>query len=192
MGFGTKDSTEPEKKTKDEKKSYSSRDGEPGVLYWNGFWVICIIVSIILIIASSFCINDFNENIKKHNLKYPWPKMFDLFPSLCILPIVIIFKITVEQLSKGFVEHCLAKKYKKPKDEQMKELADIYRHKLARHIYKITFYTGITIFGYYVLKDLPYFPKSIEEKDICQHYFCRDSPIVIFMKSPPCLIFIII
>ena len=60
MGFGTKDSTEPEKKTKDEKKSYSSRDGEPGVLYWNGFWVICIIVSIILIIASSFCINDFN------------------------------------------------------------------------------------------------------------------------------------
>ena len=185
MGFGTKDSTESEKKTKDEKKSYSSRDGEPGVLYWNGFWVICIIVSIILIIASSFCINDFNENIKKHNLKYPWPKMFDLFPSLCILPIVIIFKITVEQLSKGFVEHCLAKKYKKPKDEQMKELADIYRHKLARHIYKITFYTGITIFGYYVLKDLPYFPKSMGGKGYMPALFLPGFPNSYFHEKPP-------
>ena len=39
-----------------------------------------------------------------------------------------------------------------------------YRHKLARNVYKITFYLGITIFGYIILKDLPCFPKSMGGK----------------------------
>ena len=96
MVFETKDSKDEEKNGKSkEKKSKTSQDDEPGVLYWNGFWVLCIIVSIGLIIASCFYINDFNENIKKHNVKYPWPTMFDLFPSLCILPIVIISKLPI-------------------------------------------------------------------------------------------------
>ena len=189
MGFGKKNEKESDNNEtndnsniKNAKKDTNSNAEGP---LWTGFWILCIIVSILLIIASSFFINDFNKNIKKHNLNYPWPKMSDLFPSLYILPIVIIFKITIEQLSKGFVESCLSKKYKQTKNEKMKELGDIYRHKLARHIYKITFYTGITIFGYYVLKDLPYFPKSMGGKGYMPEMFLSGFPNSYFHVKPP-------
>ena len=189
MGFGSKDTTEEESKDKTEarkeKKRRKPEAGDAQGIYWTIFWIFCIIISIILIIASCFFINDFNKNIKKHNVKYPWPKMSELFPSICILPIVIIFKITIEHLSKGFVESCLSKKYKNPKSIEMKELGDIYRHKLARHVYKITFYTGITIFGYWVLKDLPYFPKSMGGKGYMPAMFLPGFPNSYFHEKPP-------
>ena len=189
MGFGKKNEKESDNnETNDNsniKNAKKDTSGDAEGPLWTGFWILCIIVSILLIVASSFFINDFNKNIKKHNLNYPWPKMSDLFPSLYILPIVIIFKITIEQLSKGFVESCLSKKYKQTKNEKMKELGDIYRHKLARHIYKITFYTGITIFGYYVLKDLPYFPKSMGGKGYMPEMFLSGFPNSYFHEKPP-------
>ena len=186
MGFDKKDNTENEKDGKKEGTNTKIKENkEKEGLCWNSFWIICIIFSIALICASCFCINEFNSNIKKHNVKYPWPKLFDLFPSLYILPIVIIFKLSIEKLSGGLVESCLAKKYKQPKNQEMKELGDIYRRKQARHIYKITFYTGITIFGYYVLKDLPYFPKSMGGKGYMPAMFLPGFPNSYFHQKPP-------
>ena len=67
----------------------------------------------------------------------------------------------------------------------MKELADIYRRKLARHVYKITFYVSITIFGYYILKDLPYFPKSMGGKGYMPAMFLPGFPYSYFHQKPP-------
>ena len=190
MGFGKNENKEPEK---NDNSNESTKEKNPKMKMnkkkeekcWNSFWVLCIIFSAILIVASCFFINDFNQNIKKHNVKYPWPKLYDLFPALYILPMVIFFKLAIERLSKGLVESCLAKKYKQPKNQEMKELGDIYRHKQARHIYKITFYTGITIFGYYVLKDLPYFPKSMGGKGYMPAMFLPGFPNSYFHEKPP-------
>ena len=77
------------------------------------------------------------------------------------------------------------KKYRQPKDERNKELAKIYRHKLARHIYKITFYVGFTIFGYYVLHDLPYFPKSMLGNGWMPTMFLKGFPESYFHEKPP-------
>ena len=169
-----------------EKKSINSNKieekGEHEGIIWNTFWFLCILLSIVLIFASCFFINDFNNNIKKYNLNYSWPKFSDLFPSLYFLPIVICFKLFIEYISKGFVEYCLSKKYKQP---NMKKLGDKYRHKLATHIYKIIFYTGITIFGYYILKDLPYFPKSMGGKGYISAMFLPGFPNSYFHQKPP-------
>ena len=56
---------------------------------------------------------------------------------------------------------------------------------MARHIYKIIFYTGITIFGYYVLKDLPYFPKSMGGKGYMPEMFLSGFPNSYFHEKPP-------
>jgi len=162
--------------------SEESKEKEKEGIFWNTFWFLCIFVSIILVIASCFFINDFNTNIKKYNINYPWPKLTDLIPSLYLLPIIICFKLFIEFLFKGFVESCLSKKYKQP---HLKELGDKYRKKLARHIYKIIFYTGITIFGYYVLKDLPYFPKSMGGKGYMPEMFLSGFPNSYFHVKPP-------
>ena len=151
-------------------------------IFWNSFWLLCILLSIVLIFIACFFINDFNNNIRKYNLKYRWPKLTDLIPSLYLLPMIICYKLFIEYLSKDFVEYCLSNKYKHPK---LKELKDKYRLKLSRHLYKITFYTGITIFGYYVLKDLPYFPKSMGGKGYMPAMFLPGFPNSYFHEKPP-------
>ena len=151
-------------------------------IFWNSFWFVCILLSIVLISISCFFINDFNNSIRKYNLKYRWPKLTDLIPSLYLLPMIICYKLFIEYLSKDFVENCLSNKYKHPK---LKELKDKYRLKLSRHLYKITFYTGITIFGYYVLKDLPYFPKSMGGKGYMPAMFLPGFPNSYFHEKPP-------
>ena len=163
-------------------KNKVTEDIEKEGLFWNVFWFLCILLSIILIFASCFVINDFNTNIKKYNLKYQWPKLSDLLPALYILPIIICYKILIEFLSKDLVEYCLSKKYKQP---SMKKIGDKYRHKLSNHIYKITFYTVITIFGYIVLKDLPYFPKSMGGNGHMSAMFSPGFPNSYFHEKPP-------
>ena len=77
MGFGKKNEKESDNnETNDNsniKKAKKDTNGDAEGPLWTGFWILCIIVSILLIVASSFFINDFNKNIKKHNLNYPWP-----------------------------------------------------------------------------------------------------------------------
>ena len=172
---------EKEKSSPSNNRKEENKDG----IFWNAFFVLCIIVSIILIVFSCFTITDFNDNIKKYNLNYPWPKLSDLILSLFILPLVMAFKTIIEYLSKGLVESCLAMKYKKPKNEEMKKLAAIYRHKLPRHVYKITFYTLFTIFGYYVLHDLPYFPKSMLGHGYMPNMFLKGFPDSYFHEKTP-------
>jgi hypothetical protein len=176
-----KEKEKESEETKEEKKSFL-----------DSFFISCIFVTIILIPFMVFAINDFNDNIKKHNLNYQWPKLSDLIPSIFILPLIMAYKTIIEYLSKGFSESCLAKKYKEAKTEKMKKLANIYRHKLPRHIYKITFYVGITIFGYYVLRNLPYFPKSMLGNGYMPKMFLKGFLIVIFMKDHHFLFYIII
>ena len=166
---------------KKEEKNINKVNKKEGI-FWNSFWIICIIITIILVACSCFYINDFNKNIQKYNMNYPWPKISDLFPSLFYLPIIIFYKLSIEYLSKGFVEYCLSRKYKQKGKEQ---LANSYRHKLARHIYKISFYVASTIFGYYILKDLPYFPKCMGGKGYMSQMFEAGFPKSYFHEKPP-------
>ena len=153
--------------------------------FWTYFFILQIIVAIILICFSTFMINDFVSNIKQHNPNYSWPKITELIPSLFILPFIIILKTGIEYCSKGFVEHCLANKYKHPKNEEYKKLGMIYRHKLARHIYKIVFYVGLTIFGYVALLDLPYFPKSLLGNGYMSNILNKGFPDCYFYERTP-------
>ena len=177
-----------EKQNNISKKIAKSRQERGDGFFWNLYFILCILLSIILIIFSCFFINDFNNNIRQHNLNYAWPKFSELIPSLYILPIIMAYKTIIEYLAKGLVESCLAKKYKYPKNEEMKKLANIYRHKLARHIYKITFYIGITIYGYYVLKDFSYFPKSMLGKGYMPNMFLKGFPDSYFHERTPLFI----
>jgi len=157
-------------------------DTEKEGTFWNTLWIFCIISSLTLITISYFYINDFNINIKKYDTNYPWPKLSDLIPSLYILPLIFCFKLFIEFIFQGFVEFCLSKKYKQI---NIKNVEDKYRKKLSDHLYKIIFFTGITLFGYYVLKDLPYFPKTMGGKGYLSSMFLHGFPKSYFHQKPP-------
>ena len=180
MGGGIK--TKENNKTSNEEKKKNNRED----FFWNSFFGFCIVLSVILIVFSCFEVNNFNNNIKKYNLNYPWPNLSEiLIPSILILPLIMILKLAIEYFSKGLVEHCLARKYKYPKNERYEQLGNIYRHKLTRHIYKITFYTAITLYGYPVLKQLPYFPKSMLGNGHMEYMFLKGFPDSYFHERSP-------
>ena len=167
------------------KKEAKTHKKKEEITFWNSFFILCIFLSSILSIVLCFFIKEFNDNIKRHNLNYNWPKLSELIPSLYILPLIMAIKTAIELLSKGLVESCLAKKYKQPKNEEFKKLGIIYRHKLSRHIYKITYYVGITIFGYHVLHNLPYFPKSMLGNGYMPNMFLKGFPDSYFHERTP-------
>jgi heme/copper-type cytochrome/quinol oxidase subunit 2 len=115
---------EGRKNEKGDNELKSKKEQKKEGIFWNAFFILCIILSVILIIISSFCIMDFNNNIKKHNVNYSWPKLSELIPTLFILPIIMAYKTIIEYISKGLVESCLAKKYKQPKNEEYKKLGN--------------------------------------------------------------------
>ena len=165
-----------------EKKKTSSKPQSdiPPILgdnVWNIIFGTFLISTSYFITGSIFKIREFIENIKKYNLaSYPWPKSKDLLPSIFILPIIIIVKYIIEKLAKYPVEYCMARKYKYPANKEMETRANIYRTKLARHIYKNCYYTFITIFGYIVLKPLDFFPKSMLGNGSTYNLFIKGYP----------------
>ena len=58
-------------------------------------------------------------------------------------------------------EIILADKYKNPEDEANFALGKIYLKKLGTNIFKLSFYIFMTIFGYYILSQVDYFPKEL-------------------------------
>ena len=172
-----------------EKKKTSSKPQSdiPPILgdnVWNIIFGTFLISTSYFITGSIFKIREFIENIKKYNLaSYPWPKSKDLLPSIFILPIIIIVKYIIEKLAKYPVEYCMARKYKYPANKEMETRANIYRTKLARHIYKISYYTFITIFGYIVLKPLDFFPKSMLGNGSTYNLFIKGYPASHFFKK---------
>ena len=163
------------KKTSSKKKS----DLPPilGDNVWNIIFGLFLISTSYFITGSILKIKKFIENIKEYNFaSYPWPNVKDLLPFIYILPIIFIVKYIIEKLAKYPIEYCLAKKYKYPANKELEILANIYRIKLARHIYKICYYTFITIFGYIVLKPLDFFPKSMLGNGSTYNLFIKGYP----------------
>ena len=169
-------------KNKEKKETKKQKEDD---FLWDIFFRLCIIITVIFTLVMGIEINKHIKKIRKFNTSYDWPKFSDLKYSLFLLPLIMAYKTIIEYFSKGFVERCLAKKYKEPKNEEFRKLGIIYRHKLARHIYKFSFYFFITIFGYYILHDLPYFPKSMLGKGHISNMFIKDYPDFYFYEKPP-------
>jgi hypothetical protein len=64
----------------------------------------------------------------------------------------------IEKLSSPLCEYILAEKYKNPSDEENYAQGRIYVKKLGTNIYKLIYYTFVTIAGFLILRQVNYFP----------------------------------
>lgn len=179
-------STKIQKPTDDTKKSGPAASKKiPSIMgdkLWNTIFSIFLVGSSYFIIGSILEIKNFIKEIRKHNLAYEWPKLSDLLPSIYLIPLIALCKTIIEKNAKYLVEIFLAKKYKNPKNKEYAKLAEIYRFKLSRHVYKASFYGFITIFGYIVLKPLDYFPKLMLGNGSAYNLFIKGYPNCYFYK----------
>ena len=79
----------------------------------------------------------------------------------------------------------MKKKYRFPDNDKDRQLGEKYRLKLPEHVFKGTIYIILTSFGYYILKDLDYFPKSLLGKGSLPNMFIKGYPHCFYLEKPP-------
>jgi hypothetical protein len=139
-----------------------------------------------VIIGTGFMMNpvfEFRKKLIENNSTYEFPKVTGLILSLFIFIVLSISQLLLCSLfKKTIVEKTLALKYVNAKDEKMEMLANIYRTKLSIHLYKASFYLLLSIYGFIVLKDYDFFPKSLLGKGQLENMFLKGYPQTFYFK----------
>jgi ceramide synthetase len=84
-----------------------------------------------------------------------------------------------------FCEKIMKHSYRFPKTEKDRELGKNYRLKLPNHFFKGSMYLIMTIFGYCILKDLNYFPKSLLGKGWMPNMLIKGYPKSFYYEKTP-------
>jgi hypothetical protein len=156
--------------TKEVCKSSSITKESPYI--FTNIWVDGIsYLFILFVVGGSVYMYDYMDdmlivNAKEINRPHKFPNYEDLLPSVGFFIIMIIFHKIFKSLTLSFAEKILHPRYA----EEGEEMVEIHKHKLCTYAYKFIFYLLSTIFGFYVLKGLNFFPWSLlgsgEYKDL--------------------------
>ena len=118
----------------------------------------------------------FRNDLKLKNPSYKFPEFSDLKPVLLFFPIILIIKVISESSLMNISYKIMKKKYKDPNDEVNYLLGKIYEKKLPVHIFKLSYYTFITLFAYFILVQVDYFPKTLLGHGYMPNMFLKGYP----------------
>ena len=151
----------------------------------NQFFYACFGLTLVGIFYMVKGVNNFRNKLISLNPSYEFSKYSDFL--ICI-PLALIINMTqhyMPKLLKNFVEKVMKKAYRFPKNEKDRQLGEKYRIRLPIHIFKGSMYIFFTLFGYYVLKDINYFPKSLLGKGWLPNMFIKGYPDSFYLEKPP-------
>ena len=130
-------------------------------------------------------IGEFRERVISLNPEYEFSKFSDFKICIVLITLISIFKYCIQRALIKFCQKIMKNSFKHPKNENDKILAKKYKYKLPMHVYKCGMYTALTIFGYYVLKDLNFFPKSLLGHGWLPNMFINGYPKSFYFSKPP-------
>ena len=152
---------------------------------WNKIFYACLGLTVVGIFYMIRGVEKFRNTLISLNPSYEFSKYSDFL--ICI-PIIICFSIFKYYSQKFLIKVCekiMKKSYRFPKTEKDRELGEKYRYKLPIHAFKGTMYTILTLLGYYILKDLNYYPKSLLGKGWLPNMFIKGYPNSFYLEKPP-------
>lgn len=152
---------------------------------WNKLFYICLGLTAIGIFYMIRGVSKFRNALITLNPSYDFSKYSDFL--ICI-PIIIIFSLFKYCTQKYLIKICkkiMKRSYRFPTNEKDRQLGERYKFKLPEHAFKGTMYTLLTISGYYILKDLNYFPKSLLGKGWLPNMFIKGYPNSFYLEKPP-------
>ncbi len=130
-------------------------------------------------------VNKFRKTLISLNPSYDFPKFSDFKICIPLFALISIFKYVCQKHLVSFCEKIMKKNYRFPKNEKDRQLGEKYRLKLPDHIFKWTMYVFLSTFGYYILKDLSYFPKALLGKGWLPNMFIKGYPDCFYLEKPP-------
>ena len=168
--------------TKQNPKSKSTQEKYES--FWTYLFKTFLFVSAIGIFFLFRDVNKFRNKLTSLNPNYKLPTIKDLKPCLYLIPLIIFIRIISKKLLISFCEKIMKKSYRFPKTNKDKQLFEKYRLKLPEHLTKLFAYLFMTLFGYFTLKDLDYFPKSLLGKGWMPEMFSKGYPNCFYLTKP--------
>jgi hypothetical protein len=160
-----------------------NEDSEP--IFTNYLFSFMIFVTIVGTGWIITLVQGFNQKlIDLKDPDYRFPELGDFKYAVVAMFALVIIKIVVERLAFPIAEAIISKKYKNPEDEENFELGKVYIKKLATNMFKLLFYTFMTVFGYYVLSGMEFFPTSLGGSGYLLKMFEPGYPDAFFFKKP--------
>lgn len=153
-------------------------------ILWNLFFTFLFIFTSI---GSYFLYKDvttFAFTLKSQNQNYNFPSHWDLQLCIPLSIIIIITKILLESVFVHFTYHLLDVSYKNPKNKRKIIEGKIISKKLSTYIFKSIYYSIITIFGYSILSQTNYFPKSLYGSGNISNLFIQGYPNSFYHIKP--------
>jgi len=152
---------------------------------WNKLFYACLFLCVIGIISMVISVGKRRHNLISNNPNYEFSKFSDFLICIPLILIISIFKTLAQKVLIKVCEKIMKKSYRFPENERDRQLGEKYRLKLPSHAFKGTMYFLLTIFGYFVLKDLNYFPKSLGGKGWLPNMFINGYPNSFYLVKPP-------
>lgn len=160
------------------KKEDSNKEEAPLSL---GFKIL-IVLTIAGTIALFCTALNFVNNLKTLNPDYEFVSVYDFLKMLLILGIIIILKSLVESVVFRYTEQIMSKKYFAPGLEH--EVTKV-KVKISCIVFKLIYYSSLTILGYKALSPLEYFPKELGGSGYMAKMFEKKFPDAFFHTKTP-------
>ena len=157
------------------KKEDSNKEEAPLSL---GFKIL-IVLTIAGTIALFCTALNFVNNLKTLNPDYEFVSVYDFLKMLLILGIIIILKSLVESVVFRYTEQIMSKKYFAPGLEH--EVTKV-KVKISCIVFKLIYYSSLTILGYKALSPLEYFPKELGGSGYMAKMFEKKFPDAFFFE----------
>ena len=152
---------------------------------WSKLFYACLGLTVIGIYYMARGVQSFRKRVISLNPDYEFSKYSDFLISLPILIVYAIFRFYIQSFLTGICEKLMKKAYRFPTNQKDRELGEKYRKKLPTHMFKTTMYFILTVFGYFILKDLNYYPKSLLGKGWLPNMFIKGYPNSFYLEKPP-------
>lgn len=130
-------------------------------------------------------VGKFRSQLMSLNPNYEFSKYSDFLICIPLLTFYSIFRYFAQKQLIKVCEKIMKKAYRFPTNENDRFNGKKYRLKLPDHAFKIVMYFALTVFGYYILKDLNYFPKSLLGKGWLPNMFIKGYPNSFYLEKPP-------
>ena len=168
-----------EKNTKDIKSVKEKYDE-----IWKKIFCACLGLTIVGIFYMIRGVGQFRNTLISLNPKYQFSEFSDFLLCIPLFLFISLFKYCIQSYLITICEKIMKASYRFPKNDKDREYGKKYRIKLPIHIFKGSMYLLLTIFGYYVLKDLNYFPKSLLGKGWLPNMFINGYPNSFYLEKP--------
>ena len=129
--------------------------------FWNKIFLVLIPVSLVGLYYFIRDISNWRKLLNSIDPDYKLPGWDDMKICLYLIPIIAVIKIFSKKPITQFCCSVMKEAYRHPKNDKDRQLYEKYKEKLPDHLFKIIFYVIITIFGFCILRNLDYFPKTL-------------------------------